>query len=198
MGEASEGIALFSSRREANAETAEREIIRLKSVRYLEERLGKEAAGHVTGITPRGLFVELDRVPVDGFVPAQTLPHRAQFVEERLAWIDSRSGWELRPGDAVRIQIVAADVRLRRTEFVLLDVPRGGVRPGRRRAGGDERREGRRSTGRTGGTGRGGRRTSASAPSRKTAGRGAKKRRTTRGAAPPRSRGGGRRTRKRR
>src|SRR5690606_36618190 len=142
--EAAESIAVHSSYRETNAEEAEREIIRLKSARYLDERLGKEAPGHVTAITPRGLFVELDRVPVEGFVPSQTLPHRAQFVEERLAWADPRSGWELRPGDAVRMQIVAVDLRLRRSEFRLVDVPRGGLRPGHRRRPDEEQRRGRR------------------------------------------------------
>jgi ribonuclease R len=144
-GEVAESIATHASYRETNSEEAEREIIRLKSARYLDERLGKEAPGHVTGITPRGLFVELDRVPVDGFVPSQTLPHRAQFVEERLAWADPRSGWELRPGDPVRVQIVAVDLRLRRSEFRLIGVARGGLRPGQRRGEEDGRpRRGRR------------------------------------------------------
>ncbi len=156
--EATESIAVHSSYREANAEEAEREIIRLKSARYMDERLGKEAQGHVSGITPRGLFVELDRVPVDGFVPSQTLPHRAQFVEERLAWTDPRSGWELRPGDPVRVQVVAVDLRLRRIEFRLVSVPRGGLRPGHPRS--DDEGRGRRGRGERDRPPRGGRRRS--------------------------------------
>ena len=53
---------------EQNATDAEREGVRVKGLRLLETRLGERASGSITGLDPRGFFVELDDIPVDGFV----------------------------------------------------------------------------------------------------------------------------------
>ena len=103
-------------------------MIRLKSVRYLERHLGLEAAGHVTGVISQGIFVELDEIPAEGFLTRESLPAGVQFAGERLAWTIERSGWELRPGDAVRVQVVRADLRARRITLELIE--RGATRRG--------------------------------------------------------------------
>jgi ribonuclease R len=118
-------LALSCSRAEVNGEEAEREMVQLKAIRFMERRLGEEAAGHVTGLTPQGLFVELDSIPVEGFVPREALPGGMRFEGDRMAWVEARSGGEIRPGDPVKVQVARCDLRTRRVEFVLLKAPRG-------------------------------------------------------------------------
>jgi ribonuclease R len=99
---------------------AEREMIRLKSVRYMQGRLGEELEGRITGITSRGIFVELEEVPVDGFVPRENLPPGFRYQEEAWSWVVPHSGWSLRPGDRVLVQVLRADLRARQIEFALM------------------------------------------------------------------------------
>lgn len=113
-------VGRLSSATEVNAEEADREMARLKTARFLERQVGSEFAGFVTALTPRGLFVELLRWPVEGFVVREGMPPGSRFLEDRMAWVQSRSGWELRPGDKVRVIVVAADVRNRRIDFALV------------------------------------------------------------------------------
>ena len=113
-------LAAATSRLEQNAEAAEREMIRLKQARYAAEHLGREGKAVVTAVTPRGLFVELAKVPLEGFVPAAGLDRSLRFDDEALTWYEPRAGWNIRPGDAVIVQMVHADLRLRRLEFRLI------------------------------------------------------------------------------
>jgi len=115
------GNALRSSRAEINSEQAEREMIRLKVARYLERRLGEVAPGRVTGVSPLGLFIELEPIPVEGFLPREALPIGFRLADDRMAFIDPRSRFELRPGDRVEVQVMRVDLRARRVEFAPAD-----------------------------------------------------------------------------
>ncbi len=118
-------LARACSAAEGRAEDAEREMALLKTVRYLQQKEGKTYPGFVTALTHRGLYIELLTFPAEGFVPRANLPNGTEFVEERMAWIERRAKWELRPGDKVIVQVVLADVRKRRIEFRILETVRG-------------------------------------------------------------------------
>ncbi len=109
--------AISSSRSEQNAEKAEREMVRLKALRWAESRLGELFAGRVVGMVPAGLFVELDKHPVEGFVPRESLGSGARYMEERLAFVDRRGRDEVRLGDPVDVQIVRVDLQQRDLEL---------------------------------------------------------------------------------
>ncbi len=127
--------ARTSSRAEVNAQEAEREMIRLKAARFMERRLGAEFAAHVTGMIPAGLFVELDAMPVEGFVPRETLPPGFRLADERPAFLHDRTREEFRPGDAVRVAVLRVDLRARRVEFGVVRAAE--IRGHGRRARGD-------------------------------------------------------------
>jgi ribonuclease R len=129
-------IADACSRAERTAERAERDMVRLKSLRWAEARLGEVGWGRIVGCLPAGFFVELEAVPVEGFVPRESLQPRMDFVEERLAFVAVRSHGELRLGDRVEVQIVRADFRERRLDFRLVPRPTGARETPRRRAAG--------------------------------------------------------------
>lgn len=159
-------LAAATSRAEQNAEEAEREMTRLKQARYAAEHLGREGRAIVTAVTPRGLFVEMIRVPLEGFVPAAGIDRAMRFDDESLSWYEPRAGWSVRPGDTVTVQLVQADLRLRRLEFRLVSAkgrPRRGApaavgERGSRRESGRHGRSGRRSGTDQPTTGRGARR----------------------------------------
>ncbi len=109
-----------STKMERRAEAAERAIQKLKILRWAGNHLGEVRSGRVTGLLPSGLFVEIEDVPVEGFVPREGLRPGASFAEDRLAFVDGLSRWELRLGDRVEVQIARVDLRERHLDFVLV------------------------------------------------------------------------------
>jgi ribonuclease R len=112
--------SLSCSRTERTAVVAEREIARIKVLRWAERRMGECHWGRVVGLTSSGLFIELEEFPVEGFVARATLRAGSRLREERLAFVEGRSKWELRLGDRVEVQIVRVDVRERLLDLLLV------------------------------------------------------------------------------
>ncbi len=143
-------IARVSSTRERVAVDAERDSIELKKVEFMEERVGQEFAGTVSGVTAFGLFVLLDDFYVEGLVHVSSLEDDYyQFMEEQYALLGERTRRRFRLGDRVRVQVARVDLEERKIDFVLLD-----DEDSRGRGRG---KKGRASKGRKGGKGKGGR-----------------------------------------
>jgi len=103
------------SERERAAEAVEREMVDLYSARWMARHLGEEFDGVVSGVTPSGIFVELDSVLIEGMVPLQSFKEELVFREEEMALTGPES--EYRIGDRVRVQAKDADIEKRRTTF---------------------------------------------------------------------------------
>ncbi len=133
-----EALGAGCSATEEAAANAEREAVRVKGLRLLEGRLGDRASGIVTGLVPQGLFVELDDVPVEGFVRL-SLYLEDQFTLDRtgVRMVGRRTRRRFLLGDAVRVAVARVDVPARECDLAL-EVPQ------RRRGAGRRRRRGRR------------------------------------------------------
>ena len=118
--EQARSLAGHCCRTERTAVAAEREITRIKMLRWAECRLGEVHWGRVVGLTPRGLFIEFEEFPVEGFVPRATLRAGSRLREERMAFVDERSKWELRLGDRVEVRIVRVEIRERQLDLNLV------------------------------------------------------------------------------
>jgi len=121
---------------EQAATDAEREATRVKGLRLLEGRLGDRASGIVTGLVPQGLFVELDDIPVDGFVRV-SLYLEDQFALDRtgVRMVGRRTRRRFCLGDEVRVTVARVDVPARECELALEVPQRRGVSRRRRRRG---------------------------------------------------------------
>ncbi|MEK7824238.1 MAG: VacB/RNase II family 3'-5' exoribonuclease [Candidatus Eisenbacteria bacterium] len=115
-----QGLADRCTGTEQNATEAEREAVKVKSMRVLEGRLGEEASGIITGFVPRGFFVELDDDPAEGFVRI------AEYLDDhfmldpagvRMTGRHTRRRFSL--GDAVRVIVARVDVPARECDLAL-------------------------------------------------------------------------------
>ena len=77
---------------------------------------GEVNAGTVAGITPRGVFVELDNT-VEGFVPAAQLCKGEPQVIDGVSMLDPLTGKSWMLGSSMKIRVAAADVALGRIDF---------------------------------------------------------------------------------
>lgn len=123
-------VAAHASERERVAEEAERDSVELKKVQFMEDKIGAEMDGVISGVTNFGFFVHLD-VGVEGVVRLSSLTDDYYHFDERLfTLMGERTGRVFRLGDPVRVRVVRVDRRERQVE---LHWVRGGTLPTKRK-----------------------------------------------------------------
>ena len=150
-------VARQTSEKERRADEAERELLQWKKVRFMADKVGDEYHGHITGVAPFGLFVELIEHYVEGLVHISTMADDYyRFAEQQHTLRGENTKRVYRLGDSVRVQVIRVDMERRQVDLGLVEVleavrrearPRGAVRStvtpksDRRRAQRPERRE---------------------------------------------------------
>ena len=116
-----EGLCEHASDREVIAAEAERASIKYKMVEFMQERLGEEFDGHISGITEWGIFVEIDENHIEGLVALRDLHDDFYEYDAAQYTLTGRStGRRFTLGDAVRIRIKRADLQKRTLDFDLV------------------------------------------------------------------------------
>ena len=106
---------------EKRAQEAEREIIKLKLLRHMEEHADKIMVGIITGIQEYGLFVQIDEFQLDGLVHIKTLTDDFyELDKKKLSLIGSRNGKVYSFGDVVNVKITKIDLLKREVDFVIV------------------------------------------------------------------------------
>ena len=115
------GWAKHCSTTEKRAEEAEREIIKLKLLRHLEQHADKVMEGVITGIQEYGLFVQIDEFQLDGLVHIRTLTDDFYKLDQKkLSLIGTRRGRVYNFGDVIKVKITKIDLLKREVDFVIV------------------------------------------------------------------------------
>ncbi|MHB8122682.1 MAG: ribonuclease R [Desulfuromonadaceae bacterium] len=113
-------VAEHTSKRERVAMEAERDVVEMKKLQYMQQHVGEQFDGYITGVTAFGFFVELEELFVEGLVHISTLTDDMyNHAEKQHSLIGRRSGTIFRIGDAARITVVSVSPGTRRIEFTL-------------------------------------------------------------------------------
>jgi len=154
-GAAPEDVAALSdtaeaiSRYERRAMAAERDSVDRFTAAYLQDRVGAEFDGRVSGVPRFGLFIRLNETGADGLAPVRGLGAE-YFVhdESRHALIGETSGLGYRLGQTVRVRLEEAAPLTGGLRFEVLSepekVPGASGRRRKPRAGSGPRRRGGR------------------------------------------------------
>jgi ribonuclease R len=103
---------------ERRAEAAERELVKLKLLLFLADRVGMELDAIVTGVEPYGLFVQGVALPAEGLVPLDALPEdRYRYDKASHTLTGHRPGRSFRLGDRLRVAVARVDVDRRELDF---------------------------------------------------------------------------------
>jgi len=117
-------LGVHCSRNERRAEAAERELKLVYVLRLLEQHVGDEFEGIVTGVTNFGVFVQLPRYLVEGLLRFSDLPDDWWEVDSAAGCvIGQRTRRRLKIGDTVRVTIAAIDLADRELDLTLSDEP---------------------------------------------------------------------------
>jgi ribonuclease R len=121
------------SKMERRAETAERELVKLKLLTYLSDKLGMELETIVTGVADYGFYGQPEDLPVEGLVHISTLPDDYyRYDESSHTLIGQRTKRRYRLGDKVKVKVVHVDLQRRLLDFQVVEAPTG-PRPRRKR-----------------------------------------------------------------
>lgn len=127
------GIGDQTSRRERAAMEAEREIVALKKVQFMRERIGEIYEGYITGVSAYGFFVELIDLFVEGMVHVSSMKDDFyRYVEKQHSLVGERGREVFRIGDRVRVLVAGVSLERKQVEFVL-----AGLHEARPRAAGE-------------------------------------------------------------
>ncbi len=123
-------VAHHCSMTEQNAEDAERELRKFLVLQLLETKIGEAYDGVVTGVTPRGIFVQIDKYLIDGFINKSDLPGDVTRSNQRPFWkidsksgalVDQNSGRSYSMGDMLRVLIAKVDLVRRELDLQIAD-----------------------------------------------------------------------------
>lgn len=103
-----EEAASQSTTREFAADTAERDIDKLYLAAYMEQFIGQDFDGEVSGVTSFGLFVSLKNA-VEGLIRVEDLPgDDYEFDDQKMMLIGRRSRVRYTMGTPMRVHLTAA------------------------------------------------------------------------------------------
>ncbi len=112
--------AAKSSARERRAEELEREVEKLKKAQYLDEFIGEEFEGIISGVTRFGIFVQLENT-IEGLIPLRDLrDDYYHFEPDNYRVVGRRWNRVYALGDRVAIRVEAADPITREIIFSMV------------------------------------------------------------------------------
>ncbi len=109
------------SEREQRAEKAERELIKVKMLNFLHQKIGDQMEAIVTGVEDYGLFVQGVDLPAEGLIHVTSMQDDYYvFDKPSHSLTGRREGNSFRLGDVVCVEIARVDVDRRELDFRLV------------------------------------------------------------------------------
>jgi ribonuclease R len=106
------------SKTERRADLAERELVKLKLLTYLSQRIGLELEVVITGVADYGFFGQAEELPVEGLVHISTLDEDYYYYDEAShTLVGQRTRRRYRLGDKVQVKVVRVDLQRRQLDI---------------------------------------------------------------------------------
>lgn len=109
-------ICLTSSERERASIACEREVDKMKMAEYMEEFIGSEFTGIISGFSPSGMFVLLPNL-VEGMIRYDTFDEKITYDSEYEYAIGLRTNRMFTLGMKIDVKLINADKNTRQIDF---------------------------------------------------------------------------------
>lgn len=107
-----------ASKKEVDAQSAEREVLDMKMAEYMESHIGQEYTGIISGVTNFGLFVKLPNL-IEGLVHISTLKGFCTYVPNLLSLVsDGKIRYSL--GQQVKVRVTGASKENSTIDFEII------------------------------------------------------------------------------
>jgi ribonuclease R len=115
-----DALGVHCSANERRADEASRDVENWLKCYYMKDRLGEEFTGVISGVTPFGIFVQLDQLFVEGLVHVTGLgTDYFQYDEARHELRGERTGQVYQLTGRVTVQVARVDLESRKIDLVL-------------------------------------------------------------------------------
>ncbi len=115
-------LCKHSSDMEQLAANAERASIKYKQVEYMNDHLGEEYDGVISGVTEWGLYVEINDNKCEGLVPVRDLADDFYDLDEKnYCLVGRRNNHRYRLGDNIRVKVARANLDRKQLDFAIVD-----------------------------------------------------------------------------
>lgn len=112
----------YASEREMIAADAERTSVKYKLVEFMQDKVGMEFEGTVSGVTEWGMYVEIEPTKIEGMVPLREIKSDFFFYDEpRYRLVGKRTRKVYRIGDKVTIKVKNANLEQRLLDYELVE-----------------------------------------------------------------------------
>jgi ribonuclease R len=99
---------ITTSSQERRAEQLERDVTKMKMAEFMEDKIGEEFMGKISGFTDKGMFVQLPNM-IEGYVKFEYLKDDTYVYDrDRLTAFGKRSNKVLKIGDPYKIRVARA------------------------------------------------------------------------------------------
>ncbi len=117
-----EQLCKHSSEMEGLAAEAERASIKYKMAEYMQDKIGGEYEGVISGVTDRGIYVEISENKIEGMVLLRTLKDDYfYFDEDNYRVVGRRTGKTYTLGDAVRIKVDRVNMEKKQLDYLMME-----------------------------------------------------------------------------
>jgi len=116
-----EDISEHISDCERNSVETERLSVKIKQAEYLEDHLGEEFEGIISGITHFGIFIKINDILAEGLIRLRDLEGDYYvYDEKKYSLIGKATKKKFRLGDHVKVKLVRVDMEKRELDFIIV------------------------------------------------------------------------------
>jgi ribonuclease R len=116
----------WSSQREQIAAEAERASVKYKLIEFMQDKVGQEFEGSVSGVTEWGIYVEIEPTKIEGMVSIREMnDDYYTFDEEKYMVIGKASRRTFTLGDRVRVKVLRASLEQKLLDYQMIEKVEG-------------------------------------------------------------------------
>ena len=117
-----EEIAEHTSATERSAVSAERLSVKLKKAEFMQNHIGEEFQGVISGIASFGIFVELTQSLAEGLIRIRDMEDDYYIYDEKkYSLIGRRNHKVYRLGDKITVKLIRVDLEKREIDFLIVN-----------------------------------------------------------------------------
>ena len=117
-----EGQCKYASEREIVAAEAERSSIKYKLVEFMQDKVGFEFEGHISGLTEWGMYVEIEPTKIEGMVALRDIKSDYfEFDQDRYRIVGRHSKVVYNLGDPVKIRVKKTNLEQKLLDYELVE-----------------------------------------------------------------------------
>lgn len=109
------------SMQEQNAVNAEREVVKIRQIEYINDHMDKTYEGIISGIVERGIFIEIDDILIEGMVRFKDIKDDYyEYDQKNHRAVGRRKRKIFHAGGKVKVKVLKTNMETKKIDFTLL------------------------------------------------------------------------------